>query len=100
MQEKYDIAETFLERVISQSGDNVIAWTLYAYLYERRGQELNADITYKRANKLNQQLLQQQQQQLLNGVTAEFSTGEQNEIKKEEGSFRSKAFLCSNSIRV
>jgi hypothetical protein len=54
MQEKNDIAETFLERVIVQDKENIVAWTLYAILYEQRGEELNADITFKKAIKLNQ----------------------------------------------
>ena len=53
MQEKYDESEIFLERVTAQENENVIAWTLYGILYEQKGQELNADITFKRAVKLN-----------------------------------------------
>lgn len=54
MQEKNDIAETFLERVLSQENENIIAWTLYALLYEQKGQELNAEITLKKVLKMNQ----------------------------------------------
>ena len=54
MQEKNDVAETFLERVLSQENENIIAWTLYALLYEQKGQELNAEITLKKALKMNQ----------------------------------------------
>lgn len=54
MQEKNDVAETFLERVLSQeSTTNVIAWTLYALLYEQKGQDQNAEITLKEATKMN-----------------------------------------------
>ena len=54
MQEKFDLAETFLERVCVQNSDNVVAWTLYAILHEQKGEELNAEITFKKAAKLNQ----------------------------------------------
>ena len=54
MQEKNDVAETFLERVLAQENENIIAWTLYALLYEQRGQELNAEITLKKVLKMNQ----------------------------------------------
>lgn len=56
MQEKYEMAELFLERVTAQDGENLIAWTLYAILYEQKGQDLNAEITFKKAHKLNQDL--------------------------------------------
>jgi len=56
MQEKNDMAELFLERVTAQDGENLIAWTLYAILYEQKGQELNAEITFKKAHKMNQDL--------------------------------------------
>ncbi len=56
MQEKLDMAELFLERVTAQDQENIIAWTLYAMLYEQRSQDLNAEITYKKAHKLNQNL--------------------------------------------
>lgn len=62
MQEKLDVAETFLERVISQDSENVIAWTLYTMLYEQKGEEMNAYITLKKVIKLNQtQVLHEQQ---------------------------------------
>lgn len=54
MQEKFDIAETFLERVTAQENEHVIAWTLYSILYEQKGQDLNADITLKKVTKINQ----------------------------------------------
>lgn len=81
MQEKNDEAETFLERVTAQENENVIAWTLYGILYEQKGQELNADITFKRSTKLNNQLnieLMPQVQQNSAELQAE-------EEKKEEG---------------
>ena len=53
MQDKNDMAELFLERVTAQDPDNIIAWTLYAILYEQKNQDLNAEITYKKAHKLN-----------------------------------------------
>lgn len=53
MQEKNEMAELFLERVTAQDEDNLIAWTLYAMLYEQMGQELNAEITFKKAHKMN-----------------------------------------------
>ena len=56
MQEKYDMAELFLERVTAQDGENLIAWTLFALLYEQRGQGLNAEITFKKAHKMNHDL--------------------------------------------
>jgi hypothetical protein len=68
MQDKIDTAETFLERVtakdmpnspasVSSNDDaanlNVIAWTLYAVLYEQKGLDLNAEITFRKAHKLS-----------------------------------------------
>lgn len=64
MQEKNDVAETFLERVTAQDPDNVIAWTLYALLYENKGLDLNADITLKKVIKLNQAQLAELQASL------------------------------------
>jgi tetratricopeptide (TPR) repeat protein len=61
MQDKLDIAETFLERVTAQESENVIAWTLYSMLYEQKGQDRNAEISLKQVLKLNQaQYLDQQ----------------------------------------
>lgn len=54
MEEKYDVAEVFFDRVTCSENDNVIAWCLYAMFYELTGQDLNADITFNKAVKLNQ----------------------------------------------
>ena len=69
LQEKNDMAEMFLERVTAQDSENMIAWTLYAMLYEQKGQELNAEITFKKAHKMN--LVLNTQQEELNNFEAE-----------------------------
>lgn len=83
MQEKYEIAETFLERVIAQENENVIAWTLYAMLYEQKGQDLNADITIKKVMKMNQAQLNELMISM-NIVPIQPET-EDESAKKEEG---------------
>jgi hypothetical protein len=69
MQEKNDIAETFLERVVAQDNEHVIAWTLYSILYEQKGQELNAEITLKKVLKMNQAHFAELQASLMNTPT-------------------------------
>ena len=89
MQEKIDTAEIFLERVTAQENENLVAWTLYAILYEQKGMELNAELTLKKVIKLNQALitemqnqnLQQNQQSNLNEMGAE---EEVVSVKKED----------------
>jgi hypothetical protein len=54
MQEKYDIAEVFFDRVTCNDSDNVIAWCLYAMFYEQTNQDLNAEITFGKTFKINQ----------------------------------------------
>jgi Flp pilus assembly protein TadD len=86
MQEKYDLAETFLEKVTTQDSENVIGWTLLALLYEQKGQELNAEITIKKTLKLNQSLLSESNN--LNASTNQISNDidlEASMIKKDEG---------------
>lgn len=83
MQEKYDTAETFLERVIAQESENVIAWTLYAMLYEQKGQELNADITLKKVVKMNQAQLNELMISL--NIQPPQPETEDETLKKEEG---------------
>jgi hypothetical protein len=87
MQEKYDISETFLEKVTTQDTENIIGWTLLAFLYEQKGQELNAEITMKKTLKINQNLLNETNlnasiNQLTNDIDLEASM-----IKKDEGIF-------------
>lgn len=69
MQEKLDTAETFLERVTAQESDNVIAWTLYAMLYEQKGLDMNAEITLKKCLKFNQIQYAEQQAALNNSAS-------------------------------
>lgn len=71
MQEKNDVAETFLQRVTAQDDENVIAWTLYAMLYEQMGQEMNAEITIKRVLKINQVQVSELQAMLHNQLAAQ-----------------------------
>jgi hypothetical protein len=86
MQEKNDVAETFLERVVAQDGEHVIAWTLYAVLYEQRGQELNAEITLKKVLKLNQAHYAELQASLLaaSQTAAEAATATAEEERSKE----------------
>ena len=87
MQEKNDVAETFLERVLAQENENIIAWTLYALLYEQKGQELNAEITLKKALKMNQAHLAELHGHLngLNEIAPSENTGaEETSAKKAE----------------
>lgn len=83
MQEKYDMAETFLERIIAQENENVIAWTLYAMLYEQKGQDLNADITLKKVLKMNQAQLNELMISM--NVLPPQPETEDETAKKEEG---------------
>lgn len=85
MQEKYEIAETFLERVIAQENENVIAWTLYAMLYEQKGQDLNADITIKKVMKMNQAQLNELMISM--NIQPPQPEIEDETAKKEEGNF-------------
>jgi len=71
MQEKNEVAETFLQRVTAQDDDNVIAWTLYAMLYEQMGQEMNAEITLKRVLKINQVQVSELQAMMHNQLAAQ-----------------------------
>lgn len=89
MQEKLDIAETFLDRVTAQENDNVIAWTLYAMLYEQKGLDMNAEITFKKVLKINQTQYAEQLAALSNAPN---ETSHADELptdlsiaKKEEG---------------
>ena len=84
-QEKNDVAETFLERVIAQDNENVIAWTLHAILYEQKGQELNAEITVKKVLKLNQAQFAELQAQLLSTIATGTLVMEEEENKAAEG---------------
>lgn len=86
MQEKYELAETFLEKVTAQENENVVGWTLLALLYEQKGQELNAEITMKKTLKLNQSLLSESNN--MNASTNQISNDidlEASMIKKDEG---------------
>ena len=86
MQEKYDLAETFLEKVTTQENDNINGWTLLALLYEQKGQDLNAEITMKKTLKLNQSLMSESNN--LNASTNQMSNDidlEASMIKKDEG---------------
>lgn len=87
MQEKNDEAETFLERVTAQDNENVIAWTLYGMLYEQRGQDLNADITFKQTVKINNALNLE-----LYPPVSNQPEGEEEMDKKEEGDYNSVLF--------
>lgn len=83
MQERFETAETFLERVTAQESDNVVAWTLYAMLYERKGEEMNADITIKKVVKMNQIQVAEQQ------ATNDSHIGEEaGEVSKREDGIR------------
>lgn len=83
MQEKLDMAETFLERVTAQENENVIAWTLYAMLYELKGLDMNAEITLKKCLRLNQAQYAEQ----LAALTHQHSTsgGPNDSSHAEEG---------------
>ena len=102
MQEKNDIAETFLERVLAQENENIIAWTLYALLYEQKGQELNAEITLKKALKINQAHLAELNAPL-NGLnelapSENAAAAEETSKKAEEGKITaSHSIFLSNS---
>lgn len=48
------MAETFLERVVAQESENIVAWTLYLILYEQKEEDLNAEITLKKLLRMNQ----------------------------------------------
>lgn len=89
MQEKLDIAETFLERVTAQENENVIAWTLYSMLYEQKGQELNADITLKKVMKMNHSQFVELQNSYIQFAQTTHGTLELEEssstARKEEG---------------
>ena len=87
MQDKLDVAETFLERVTAQENENVIAWTLYMMLYEQKGQDQNAEITLKKVVRLNQtQLAEQQQAALIQIDTSHLEeSGEPSSIKRDDG---------------
>lgn len=54
MQENFDIAEIFFDRVTCNDTENVIAWCLYAMFYEQTNKDQNADITFAKTIKLNQ----------------------------------------------
>jgi hypothetical protein len=83
MQEKYTIAETFFDRVTNQDSENVIAWYFYALYYELTNQDLNAEITIKKAHKLNYNVeYQQEQHQLAQMAASETETDDQ--LKKDE----------------
>lgn len=86
IQEKYDLAETFLEKVTTQEPENIIGWTLLAILYEQKGQELNAEITMKKTLKINQAILNEMANlnSSLNHVPTETDL-EGSVIKREEG---------------
>lgn len=88
MQEKYDLAETFLEKVTAQESDNIIGWTLLSILYEQKGQELNAEITLKKTLKLNQNILNEANNMnaSLNQLPVEMDL-EASIIKRDEGWF-------------
>lgn len=75
------MAELFLERVTAQDSENMIAWTLYAMLYEQKGQELNAEITFKKAHKMNQALNTHHDD--LNNIEAELQASDK--LKADEG---------------
>ena len=112
MQDKIDTAETFLERVTAQdamnspssaiaSSDdanlNIIAWTLYAVIYEQKGLDLNAEITLRKAHKLNTHTsghLKQHAESHLASLHGGIGEGieEEQSIKKEEGI----TLKCSN----
>lgn len=76
MQEKYDIAETFFDRVTNRDSNNVVAWCLYAMLYENTNQDLNAEITFSKTIKLNNaiELAEQPQVSITNEDTDEHTT--------------------------
>jgi hypothetical protein len=84
MQEKNEVAETFLERVVAQDNDHVIAWTLYALLYEQKGQELNAEITLKKVLKMNQAHFAELQASLLHTPTHQATLDAEEERKEAE----------------
>lgn len=91
MQDKLDVAETFLDRVTAQEGENVVAWTLYAMLYEQKGQDMNAEITLKKALKINQNLLAEQQAALINDSHVEDNAEHASSVRKEDG-------ICLNTL--
>ncbi|CAF0849700.1 unnamed protein product [Brachionus calyciflorus] len=82
MQEKYDIAEIFLERVTAQENEHVVAWTLHSMLYEQKGQELNADITLKKVLKMNQ--IQYSELMASLNIQPQHAETEDEAAKKEE----------------
>ncbi len=85
MQEKIDTAEIFLERVTAQENENLVAWTLYAILYEQKGMELNAELTLKKVIKLNQALINEAQNQNLQTNLNEMGVEEEIiSVKKED----------------
>ena len=84
MQEKYDESEIFLERVTAQENENVIAWTLYGILYEQKNQELNADITFKRATKLNNTQYMEMLPIVQTNVGGNEAVGEEEATKKDD----------------
>jgi hypothetical protein len=70
MQEKYEVAETFFDRVTCKENENVIAWCLYGMFYEQTQQDLNAEITFNKTLALDISLsvIQLQQQAHLGSI--------------------------------
>ncbi len=99
MQDKFDVAEIFLERVTAQENENLIAWTLYSILYEQKNLELNAELTLKKVIKMNQALLAEAQAAHEKNHPNANDTGAEEEavsVKKEEGiSKRTRCLLGS-----
>jgi hypothetical protein len=81
MQEKYEVAETFFDRVTCKESENVIAWCLYGMFYEQTQQELNAEITFNKTLVLDSALTELQLQQ-----QAQF--GSIGQIKEEDETTR------------